>query len=251
MLLKLNSFIFYLRIFEKQCNAPFVDLLWLNYLNITLLGERGVTFDVVNVVDPETWVFRRFEYSHISHICRHKYSAVLCYWHGCCEFVHRFILFVFSEFVFVLYRYTLSIWMNEYLIIFIKKNKKCWKIKKILVIMECDLIQHNGVRHVASGNKQFCWGDKTDRMSDWQTDIDQLPFHFSPLHGQSTQISQHSIPWPCLLHHHSPPSTLVLSLSPPITTTLLQPLSHSHLSPSSPAVVHILPPTTSSIPVLQ
>ena len=43
MLLKLNSFIFYLRIFEKQCNAPFVDLLWLNCLNITLLGERGVT----------------------------------------------------------------------------------------------------------------------------------------------------------------------------------------------------------------
>jgi len=44
--LKLNSFIFYLRIFEKQCNAPFVDLLWLNYLNITLLGERGVTEDL-------------------------------------------------------------------------------------------------------------------------------------------------------------------------------------------------------------
>jgi len=47
MLLKLNSFIFYLRIFEKQCNAPFVDLLWLNYLNITLLGERGVTNNMV------------------------------------------------------------------------------------------------------------------------------------------------------------------------------------------------------------
>jgi len=27
--------------------------------------------------------------------------------------VHRFILFVFSEFEFVLYLYTLSIWMNE------------------------------------------------------------------------------------------------------------------------------------------
>jgi len=31
MLLKINSFIFYLRIFEKQCNAPFVDLLWFIY----------------------------------------------------------------------------------------------------------------------------------------------------------------------------------------------------------------------------
>jgi len=44
MLLKLNSFIFYLRIFERQCNTPFVIYSDYIYLNITLLGERGVTF---------------------------------------------------------------------------------------------------------------------------------------------------------------------------------------------------------------
>jgi len=52
--------------------------------------------DVVYVVDLETWVFRTLEYSYM---CRLLYFAVLCYLYGCCEFVCRFILFIFSEFV--------------------------------------------------------------------------------------------------------------------------------------------------------
>jgi len=40
MLLKLNSFIFYLRIFEKHCNAPFVIYSDYLYINITLLGNE-------------------------------------------------------------------------------------------------------------------------------------------------------------------------------------------------------------------
>jgi len=52
-------------------------------------------FGVIHVADPGTWLFRRFKYSHM---CRHLYFVVLCYLHRCCESVHRFILFVFSEF---------------------------------------------------------------------------------------------------------------------------------------------------------
>jgi len=33
-------------------------------------------FDAVHVADPETWVFRRLEYSHM---CRLLYFVVLCY----------------------------------------------------------------------------------------------------------------------------------------------------------------------------
>jgi len=33
-------------------------------------------FDIIHVADPETWLFRRFKYSHM---CRHLYFAVLCY----------------------------------------------------------------------------------------------------------------------------------------------------------------------------
>jgi len=42
--------------------------------------------------------------------------------HECCEFVHRFILFVFIEFEFVLYLYTLSIWMNAYRLLLSKNG---------------------------------------------------------------------------------------------------------------------------------
>ncbi|AES89707.1 hypothetical protein MTR_4g078820 [Medicago truncatula] len=33
-------------------------------------------FGVIHVADPETWLFRRFKYSHM---CRHLYFSVLCY----------------------------------------------------------------------------------------------------------------------------------------------------------------------------
>jgi len=48
-LLKLNSFIFYLIIFEKQCNTPLLiysDYLYLYYV----VGERGVTRFVVLMI---------------------------------------------------------------------------------------------------------------------------------------------------------------------------------------------------------
>jgi hypothetical protein len=41
-----------------------------------------------------------------SQICRLIQYVVLCYQHGCCEFVYRFILFVFSNFEFVLHQCT-------------------------------------------------------------------------------------------------------------------------------------------------
>jgi len=58
----------------------------------------------VNVADPEAWVFRWLTFYHI--ICRH--FADVCYKFGCCEFVRRFTLYVFSD---VCIWCTLSIWM--------------------------------------------------------------------------------------------------------------------------------------------
>jgi len=44
----------------------------------------------------------------------------LCYLHGWYNFVSRFILFIFKEFI--LYRFTIWIWMNEYCLFLVKKT---------------------------------------------------------------------------------------------------------------------------------
>jgi hypothetical protein len=88
-------------------------------------------FDVIHVADLEIWLFRRFKYSHM---CRHLYFAVLCYQHGYCEFVHRFILFVFSEFA--LYQCTLPISMNDYhlfLSIFFFFFTNAWFVVELII----------------------------------------------------------------------------------------------------------------------
>jgi hypothetical protein len=64
----------------------------------------------------QRWIFWILEYSHM---CKPLYFAVLCYKHGCCDLVRRFILFVFRKFA--LYKFTLFEWMT--IIYFCQKKK--------------------------------------------------------------------------------------------------------------------------------
>jgi len=83
-----------------------------------------ISFDQVQSMTlmSSTLQIRRLDYSKDLniHIWRLMYVAVLCYSRGCCEFVHRFILFVLSKFA--LYQFILSIWMNKHRLFFIKKD---------------------------------------------------------------------------------------------------------------------------------
>ncbi|KEH30056.1 hypothetical protein MtrunA17_Chr4g0029481 [Medicago truncatula] len=67
-------------------------------------GFRLASIKYIFITNSEIWLFQTTEYSHI---CRLMYFTILGYEHECYEFVRKFIIFVFSEFV--LYRRTLTI----------------------------------------------------------------------------------------------------------------------------------------------
>jgi len=69
------------------CSSSLCDVVCLSYFSqvfdrFRLLDQLRSSadpindFDVIHIADPETWLFRRFKYSHMY---RHLYFVVLCY----------------------------------------------------------------------------------------------------------------------------------------------------------------------------